>query len=78
MPGSFFNKLEADDMQLCQKKRLRHKCFPVNIMKFLRTTFLQKNLRKTASLFKLCSTDLVAIVVIIAWHTCCSCKGLLS
>ena len=40
------------------------RCFPVNIMKFLRTPFLQKNLRKTpAFLFKLFSIHLL-----IFWH----------
>ena len=28
-----------------------HRCFPVNIIKFLRTTFLQKYLRESASAF---------------------------
>ena len=48
------------------EERLWHRCFPVNITKiFLRTPFLQKNLRETDSafLFKLFSMDLL-----IFWH----------
>ena len=36
----FFNKLQASGLLL--KKRLWHRCFPVNFAKFLSKTFLQK------------------------------------
>ena len=39
--GSLFNKVAS--LQICNflKKRRQHRCFPVNIAKFLRTPFLQ-------------------------------------
>ena len=37
----FFNKVAALRPAHLLKKRLRHKCFSVNFVKFLRTTFLQ-------------------------------------
>ena len=36
---SFLIKLQALDLQLYLKKRLRHRCLPVNFVKFLRTPF---------------------------------------
>ena len=38
---SFLIKLQASGLQLYLKKRLWHRCFPVNFVKFLRTPFLQ-------------------------------------
>ena len=37
----FFNKVVASGLQHYQKKRLCHRCFPVNFVKFLRTSFSQ-------------------------------------
>ena len=34
------------------KKRLQHRCFPVNIVKFLRTPTFEKHLPKTASIYE--------------------------
>ena len=41
---SFLIKLQADPATLL-KKRLRHRCFPVNFAKFSRTPFLKEHLR---------------------------------
>ena len=37
MPEALFDKVQALGLQLYRKKRLWHKCFPVNFVKFLRT-----------------------------------------
>ena len=37
----FFNKVKGLRPATLFKKRLRHRCFPVNFAKFLRTSFLQ-------------------------------------
>ena len=37
----FFNKVAGLRPATLLKKRLRHRCFPVNFAKFLRTPFLQ-------------------------------------
>ena len=37
----FFNKVAGLRSATLLKKRLRHRCFPVNLVKFLRTNFLQ-------------------------------------
>ena len=41
MVGSIYNKVAG--VKTCNfiKKRLQHRCFPVNITKFLRAAFLQ-------------------------------------
>ena len=39
----FFNKVEALTPTTLLKKRLWHRCFPVNFTKFLRTAFSQTN-----------------------------------
>ena len=39
----FFNKVAGLRPETLLKKRLWHRCFPVNFEKFLRTTFLQNN-----------------------------------
>ena len=39
--GSFFKKVAGWSLQLYLKKRLWHRCFPVNFAKFLRTPFSQ-------------------------------------
>ena len=39
--GLFFNKVENLRLATLLKTRLRHRCFPVNFVKFLRTPFLQ-------------------------------------
>ena len=48
---SFSIKLEASGLLL--KKRLWHRCFPVNFAKFLRKTFLQKTSGRLLLLFLL-------------------------
>ena len=42
---SLFNKVAG--IQACNsaKKKLQHRCFPVNIAKFLRTAFFTEHLR---------------------------------
>ena len=42
--ASFFNKLQVEPSSLL-KKRLWHRCFPVNLAKFLRTPLLTEHLR---------------------------------
>ena len=39
----FFNKVVGLSLQLYKKKRLWHRCFPVNFTKFLRTPFLRNS-----------------------------------
>ena len=41
MPEFFFNKVAGLRPASLLTKRLRHKCFSVNFVKFLKTTFLQ-------------------------------------
>ena len=41
---SFLIKLQASGLQLSLKKQLRHRCFPINFLKFLRTPFLMEHL----------------------------------
>ena len=43
--GLFFHKATCLRPATFLKKRLRHKCFPVNIVKFFRTASLIGNLR---------------------------------
>ena len=45
-------------MKICWKKRLWHRCFPVNFAKFLRTPFVTEHLRPATLLKK------------ILWHRC--------
>ena len=40
-PSQFLNEVARPATLL--KKRLQHKCFPVNFVKFLRAPFLQNN-----------------------------------
>ena len=49
---SFLTKLQALCLRRATllKKRLWHRCFPVNFAKFLRTTFLTEHIRATASI----------------------------
>ena len=42
---SFLIKLQTRGLQLYQKKRIWHSCFPVNFAKFLKTPFLREHLR---------------------------------
>ena len=42
----FFNKVSDLRAAILSKKRLWHRCSPVNFAKFLRTTFLQNTLRR--------------------------------
>ena len=41
----FFNKVAGLGPATLLKKRLRYRCFPLNIAKFLKTPFLTKHLR---------------------------------
>ena len=41
----FFNKVEGIRPTTLLKRRLWHRCFPVNLTKFLRTPFLKEHLR---------------------------------
>ena len=45
----FFNKVESFRRATLLKKRLWHRCFPVNFAKFLRTPFSTEHLQTTAS-----------------------------
>ena len=46
----FFNKVAGLRPATLLKKRLWHRCFPVNFAKFLRTPFFTEHLRTTASI----------------------------
>ena len=57
--GVFFNKVVGHRPAALLKKRPRYRCFPVNIAKFLRTSFLEGtsgrlllNLRQTPLILK--------------------------
>ena len=41
----FFNKVADFQPATLFKKKLQHRCYPVNFAKFLRTSFLKENLR---------------------------------
>ena len=43
----FFNKVTGVRCATLLKKRIWHRCFPVNFTKFLRTPFLQKPVATT-------------------------------
>ena len=45
VPESFFNKVADFRRATLSKKRLWHRCFPVNFAKFLKTPFLTDHLR---------------------------------
>ena len=45
----FFNKVSALRPATLSKKKLWHRCFPVNFVEFLRTPFFTEHLRMTAS-----------------------------
>ena len=47
----FFNKVAALRPANLLKKRLRHKCFPVIFVKFLRTTFLQPSVSQNVKAY---------------------------
>ena len=44
MPGSLFKKVSCLRIATFLRKRLWHRCFPVNFAKFLRTTFFIEHL----------------------------------
>ena len=48
----FFNKVAGLRPETLLKKRLWHKCFPVNFAKFLRTPFLQNTSGRLLVLFE--------------------------
>ena len=50
----FFNKAAGLRLQPCNfiKKRLWHRCFPVNFVKFLRTPFLQNTFERLLLLLR--------------------------
>ena len=45
----FFNKIAGLRPATLSKKKLWHRCFPVNFVEFLRTPFFTEHLRMTAS-----------------------------
>ena len=49
MPETLFYKVAGLRPATLLKKRLWHRCFPVNFAKFLRTPFFKEHLRATAS-----------------------------
>ena len=49
---SFLIKLQASGLQLYLKRRLWHRCFTVNVAKFLRTPFLQNSSGRLEKFFK--------------------------
>ena len=49
--GLFFNQVACLRPATLLKKRLWHRCFPVNFAAFLRTPFFTEHLRMTASAF---------------------------
>ena len=49
---SFFTKVAGLRAVNLLKKRLRHRCFPVNFAKLLRTPFLQNSSQRTASKYR--------------------------
>ena len=76
---SFFNK--AAGLLACNfiKKRLQYRCFPVNIVKFLRTTYFIEHLqwlllqvlyKKAIKLFLQTSLERIAIGVLFWPRTC--------
>ena len=48
----FFTKVAGFRPVTLLKKRLRHRCFPVNFAKLLRTPFLQNSSQRTASKYR--------------------------
>ena len=49
--GLFFNKLQVSGIQLYQDRDSSTGCFPMNIMKFLRTSLSEESLKEIASAF---------------------------
>ena len=45
VPESFYNKVAGIRPGTLLRKRLWHRCFPVNLAKFLRPSFLTEHLR---------------------------------
>ena len=48
MLESLFNKVADPKFYNFIKKRLQHRCFPVNIAKFLKTPYFEEHLRTAA------------------------------
>ena len=48
----FFNKIAGLRPATLFKKRLWHKCFPVNFARFLRSTFFTEHLQTTAFIIR--------------------------
>ena len=60
----FFNKVVGVRSATLLKKRLWHKCFPVNFAKFLRAHFFTEHLRATASVDTSCFDECFSFHVI--------------
>ena len=45
----FLIKLQPSGLKLFLKKKLQHRCFPLNFVKFIRTPFFTEHLQMTAS-----------------------------
>ena len=45
----FLIKLQPSGLELFLKKKLQHRCFPLNFVKFIRTPFFTEHLQTTAS-----------------------------
>ena len=70
MLESFFKK--AAGLKACNfiKKRLQHRCFPVNFAKFLRIPFVTGHLHRWLLLEGICvRTSLVKILQLCHFHT---------
>ena len=67
-PGVFCKKTVFKNLRpatFFTKKRLRHRCSPVNFAKLLRTPILNESLRATASASHICDalSDLVSVTI---------------
>ena len=59
----FFNKVAALASNFIKKKRLWHRCFPVNFTKFLRTPFLQNICGRLLLTFQLNYRKIINIIL---------------
>ena len=67
--GSFFNKVT--DLKVCNfiKKRLQHRCFPVNILEFSRSTFFIEYLWSLVAASVSCSLFLTQKLWLSWWYS---------
>ena len=63
VPEPLFNKIADLSPATLLKKKLWHRCFPVNFAKFPRTPFLQNTLWTTASITTWIFTDICMVIV---------------